>query len=219
MSNINTDQWNENSVIIQRSLLARIHRRLIIRLSKFYTIMADKDVLILDVGCGSGYFICEFYGKGYRRIYGIEPDGALLANIPAGMAEIHHDKAGAMSFPDATFDAVFVYGVLHHLQGVSGYIEAVGEMDRVLKPHGFLFIMEPGRLWMLHLVEFVTRLLGPFMAPLRALRAALEEERKDQEFFIKHHAVIRDYFLKKKYCYVVDRYFLYTWISTLQKRQ
>lgn len=217
MSNINTDQWNKNSLVLQRSFLARIHRSLIVWLSRFYTLMADKDVLILDVGCGSGYFIGEFHGKGYRHLYGIEPDGALLANIPAGIAKIHHDKAGAMSFPDATFDAVFVYGVLHHLQGVEGYSEALSEMDRVLKPRGFLFIMEPGRLWILHLVELVTRLLGPFMAPLRALRAALEEERKDQEFFIKHHAVIRDSLLKKKYRFIVDRYFLYTWIATSQK--
>lgn len=217
MSNINTDEWNNNFLVMQDSTLSRSHRSIVVGLSRLYELIPEKNVAILDVGCGSGTFIREFYNKGYRRIYGIEPDTALTANIPAGIAEIRNDKAGQMSFPDATFDAVFVYGVMHHLKGPEDYAAACREMDRVLKPGGVIFIMEPGRLWMIRMVELATRVLGPFSAALRALREALEEEREDVYSFIKNHPMIRGNFLDRNYLPVVDRYFLYSWVFTAKK--
>lgn len=217
MSNINTDQWNKNSIVMQSSALSRAHRSFVVRLSRLYELIPEKNSSILDVGCGSGYFIREFYSKGYHRICGIEPDTALTANMPSGIADIRNDKAGKIGFPDATFDAVFVYGVMHHLKGVEDYAAACREIDRVLKPGGRLFMMEPGRLWMITMVEFTTRLLGPFSAVFLALRDALEEEREDVHLFIKHHHVIRGHFLDQNYLPLVDRYFLYSWVFTAQK--
>ncbi|MBF0109600.1 MAG: class I SAM-dependent methyltransferase [Magnetococcales bacterium] len=218
MSNINTERWNQNSLVMQESWLARGHRHRIVALSRLYALLPDRQAAILDVGCGSGFFLREFYAKGYRRLHAIEPDVALIANIPEGIAQVRNDRMESMGFADATFDALFVYGVLHHLKGVAAYAAACQELDRVLKPGGRIFIMEPGRLWMLRMVELATRMLGPISPPLRALREAFEEERVDQEFFIRNHVVIRDRLMDRRYQVDVDKYFLYSWVFTAQKR-
>ncbi|MBF0296024.1 MAG: class I SAM-dependent methyltransferase [Magnetococcales bacterium] len=217
MSNVNTEQWNQNSLIMQESRLARWHRQRIIGLSRFHELITDRRAAILDLGCGSGFFLREFHTRGYRGLYGIEPDRALMANIPPGIAQVRDDKAEAIGFASATFDAVFVYGVLHHLPDLEVYAKACREMDRVLKPGGRIFIMEPGRLWVFKLVEWMSGWLGPMYPPLRALRASMEEERKEQEYFIEHHAIFREFFQKERYRTLADRYFLYTWIFTAQK--
>ena len=46
----------------------------------------------------------------------------------------------ALSFPDFTFDAVFDFGVLHHLPN---WRAALREVARVLKPNGQFFFEEP----------------------------------------------------------------------------
>ena len=49
-------------------------------------------------------------------------------------------STGAINFPDATFDLITVFGVLHHIPNVSFVIS---ELVRVLKPDGHLVVREP----------------------------------------------------------------------------
>lgn len=51
----------------------------------------------------------------------------------------HRMDAHALEFADASFDAVFGFGILHHLD----YARALDEIRRVLRPGGALIFIEP----------------------------------------------------------------------------
>lgn len=50
------------------------------------------------------------------------------------------DPMGKIDFPDATFDLITCFGVLHHIPNVSFVIS---EMSRVLSPDGIILLREP----------------------------------------------------------------------------
>jgi len=95
----------------------------------------------LEIGCGQGVvtrLLAERYGA---RVVASDYDPAQvslarerLAGLD-GPVEFRVVDARAMPFDDAEFDAVFSFGVLHHIPG--GWREAVAEIARVLKPGGW----------------------------------------------------------------------------------
>lgn len=97
-----------------------------------------RDKLVLDAGCGCGRFseIVAGYGA-----YVIGVDGsnhgpeAAAALVPQGVF-IQADLLN-LPFQDATFDAIFSIGVLHHTSNPQA---AFNELVRVLKPGGELAV-------------------------------------------------------------------------------
>lgn len=61
-------------------------------------------------------------------------------------------SATALPFPDATFDVVYSFGVLHHIPAVD---EAVSEIYRVLKPGGVFVVMVYNRTSINYYVEIL----------------------------------------------------------------
>ena len=91
----------------------------------------------LEIGCGQGA-VAERHGA---QVVASDYDPAQvslarerLAGLD-GPVEFRVVDARAMPFDDAGFDAVFSFGVLHHIPG--GWREAVAEIARVLKPGGW----------------------------------------------------------------------------------
>jgi SAM-dependent methyltransferase len=216
-TNVNTSQWNANSVVLIDSPLARAHRRLMLRLGGF-TSLVRKDMKILDVGCGSGPFLAFFWSQGYRDLAAIEPDPALTKNIPSSVkVDLRNCMAEKIDFPDASFDVVFVYCVLHHLKGLDAYRAVCAEIHRVLKPGGVVFISEPGRYRVFLAMEAAAYLLGFVSKTFKAFYGTMKEERPEQHFFLKNHNVIRQSLLSKGLRVLKDDYFFYSWIFTAQK--
>ena len=214
---LNSAEWQANSVVLIESRLAKLHRAVVIRLSGFFKLV-DKKARILDLGCGSGPFLAYFASKGYRSLCGIEPDAALIRNIPTGLpAEVKNCRAEAIDYPAASFDVVFIYCVLHHLKGAEAYRAACREVDRVLKPGGLVFVMEPGRYRLFLAIEVVVKLLGVFSRTFRAFAGTMVEEEEDQHFFLKNHRVVSEALLARGFQPVVDDYFIYSWIFTARK--
>lgn len=97
------------------------------------------DVKILDVGCGIGFWLVEFWERGCRNIYGIDisPRSIDLARkrcmLYGAIANISVGNAERMDFPDASFDHVNCFGVIHHTPHPQ---DAVREIHRVLKSGG-----------------------------------------------------------------------------------
>jgi ubiquinone/menaquinone biosynthesis C-methylase UbiE len=90
---------------------------------------------LLDLGCGAGAFACLLARKG-ARVIAIDLTEAAVRNArrtgeaTGDIYAVARVDAERMAFPDATFDFVFSWGVLHHTRNMD---TAIGEMARVLK--------------------------------------------------------------------------------------
>ena len=100
---------------------------------------------VLDVGCGQGVgvqILLEQFGAG--QVYGLDLDPQQVRRAQRrfagkfdGRVVLAVGSVDKLPFPDEYFDAVFDYGMLHH---VVNWQTGVAEIQRVLKPVGaFLF--------------------------------------------------------------------------------
>lgn len=214
---VNTQRWDENAAILISSPLSRLQRRTLLRRCRFSELVS-KDKRIMDLGCGHGPFLSYFWSEGYRSLGAIEPDPKLTKSIPSHIkADIKHCKAEKIDFPDASFDAVWVYGVLHHLKGLDAYRACCDEIKRVLKPGGVAFILEPGRYRLFLAMEAVAKVLGLVSKTFRAFSETMIEEEKEQHFFLQNHGEVRDRLKASGMQVLVDDYFIYTWLFTVRK--
>ena len=103
---------------------------------------------VLDVGCGEGQLSRVAAGvAGVREVVGIDPTWAQLeeagrrqAEVSPGAAAVRYlqGAAGALPFPDSSFDAAFACLVFEHIEGAEA---ALGEVGRVLRPKGTFLLM------------------------------------------------------------------------------
>lgn len=94
---------------------------------------------IVDIGCGTGEFAPLFP---IERYDGIDLDPANIAYAKRHYP--HRFQVGdalTLPFPDASFDAALICGVLHHLSDNDARA-ALAEVRRVLKPSGRALVME-----------------------------------------------------------------------------
>ncbi len=120
-------------------------------------LLKDSPLLrgrILDVGCGDGITDLsialrtgcrELIGidpfRGYERLPGIVASNGLPADLVPGSLRFLPEDANRLPFPDDSFDVVLSWGSVEHMAG--GYLQALREVKRVLKPEG-LFMVAPG---------------------------------------------------------------------------
>lgn len=94
---------------------------------------------ILEIGCGSADFsmsATEFA----RSVRCIDIDDSRLSpEIGRSSAIFERMDASKMSFPDGSFDAVFVYNALYHMRDEWDAILA--ESRRVLRENGSIFVI------------------------------------------------------------------------------
>jgi SAM-dependent methyltransferase len=98
--------------------------------------------LILDAGCGEGIDLASTALSDGCRVVGVElSDGGITASASRiaviDRAHLVQGSVLALPFPDATFDGVYSYGVVHHTVDPEG---AVRELARMLKPGGRLLM-------------------------------------------------------------------------------
>jgi ubiquinone/menaquinone biosynthesis C-methylase UbiE len=112
------------------------------------------DSVCLEVGCGNGNMALRIMdGMKPARLVATDLDIAQIEaaerqfrehypeGIPPGL-EVRPADMLRLPFPDAGFDVVFAFATLHHAgtthRDPSRLAEALGEVDRVLRPTGFL---------------------------------------------------------------------------------
>ena len=103
------------------------------------------DARVLDYGCGGGEVVQAGRESGYD-MYGVDVFyGGSNANenirrlgyLGTIVREIKH---GVIDFPDGYFDIIVNNQVLEHVEDID---MVVGEMDRVLKPGGYILCLFP----------------------------------------------------------------------------
>ena len=101
---------------------------------------------LIDVGCGGGAITAELAKMG-ARVIGVEPDPIQAeknrATAPVNNVTLLEGRAEALPAADHSVDGVMFFRSLHHVP--SNLMDtAIREAARVLKPDGFLYVVEPG---------------------------------------------------------------------------
>lgn len=118
---------------------------------------------MLDIGTGKAYLMDEAKDMGFD-CYGLEIC-AYAANIARGKhpGRVFSGYLHEANYEDGSFDVIFMTDVLEHL---SDPRSVLGEIQRILKPGGYLFIITPnsdsvtrkilGKNWFQYKYEHVT---------------------------------------------------------------
>jgi ubiquinone/menaquinone biosynthesis C-methylase UbiE len=102
-----------------------------------------KDRDVLEIGVGAGTDFVRWVQSGARAV-GLDLTDAGVALTRERLelygldAKVQQGDAENLPFPDASFDIVYSYGVLHHTPDTP---RAVSEVHRVLRPGGIALVM------------------------------------------------------------------------------
>jgi ubiquinone/menaquinone biosynthesis C-methylase UbiE len=97
-----------------------------------------KDLILLDVGCGTGINM-KVMGK-FGKVFGVDiSKDAIFFCKKRGLKNIYKSGIEKLKFKNNSFDVVTSLDVLYH-KGVKDDIRAMKELHRVLKPGG-CFVM------------------------------------------------------------------------------
>lgn len=97
---------------------------------------------VLEIGCGRGVGIEILLSLEADHVTGFDLDPRMVALAAQRLtkygdhARVFVGDAEAIDAPDASFDAVVDYGVIHH---IPGWQQALKEIARVLKPGGTFY--------------------------------------------------------------------------------
>lgn len=108
-------------------------------------LVALEGQVVIDVGCGDMTFSRSLVEYG-ARVLAVDPDAAQAALNRAAepTANLEFIEAGAEALPidDSSIDGVFFSFSLHHVPA-SLYPAVFAEVLRILKPTGYLCVIEP----------------------------------------------------------------------------
>ena len=131
MARVEQNHWwyVSTRALLLRLLNPRLHRR--------------GSGRLLDAGCGTGATGAWLADYGSVTALDVEPTAlAIYEELHPG-AVIEHGGVENMALPDNTFDGALCVTVLYH-RGVADPAGAVRELARVVKPGGWVCLMEPG---------------------------------------------------------------------------
>lgn len=102
---------------------------------------------VLEVGCGWGIGVETIFRHfGASEVVAFDLDADMveqarvrLAHYDPSKLRLYQGEATAIPEPEASFDAVFDFGIIHH---VPDWRKAVSEVCRVLKPGGRFYFEE-----------------------------------------------------------------------------
>jgi SAM-dependent methyltransferase len=157
-------QWSEASAkiskLIEKGIKASEKRFVFMKIENYFG--RDKDIRILDFGCGGGQLVYYLYFSGYKRAYGVDVapqiENVLFAR-KLGIGEVlffEYDRK-TLPFKDESFDLVVSEQVMEHVFDIEGYYR---ETARVLRNGGLAYLSFPHRLipydshsktWFIHL--------------------------------------------------------------------
>lgn len=93
---------------------------------------------VLDVGCGDGSRLFEYFKTAPKDFHGVEGSPELMAKAAAkGIKVVSFDLNGRWPYPDNKFDVVFSNQVIEHIHNCRLF---ASEAFRVLKPGGTAII-------------------------------------------------------------------------------
>jgi len=101
----------------------------------------DQSMSLLDVGCGRGTVLRNLRDR-FARVVGVDISSRNLDRLrqELGSVELHQASAHELPFPDASFDRVLLYGVLHYMPSWNHAGLVILELIRVSRPGGIVVV-------------------------------------------------------------------------------
>ena len=149
------------------------------------------ELAVLDAGCGTGAYSHAIIAR-VGRVDALDMSQGMLAEAraklsaeaQAGRIGFHQGSIGELPFAAASFDAVMINQVLHHLDDDAGHPahrRVIGEFARVLRPGGALVINSCTHeqlrhaYWYYHLIPEAGERMRRRFASFEALREMLTD--------------------------------------------
>ncbi len=92
----------------------------------------NRNIFILDAGCGNGNYAFYLSSLGYSNISAID----LFANIDTKVFEYQQSSIDSLPFRDRSFDFIYSNSVIYYLENPE---DGIVEFNRVLNDNGILF--------------------------------------------------------------------------------
>lgn len=113
-------------------------------LHQFFQVSHNSEIKVLDIGCGTGFFVKSCLDKGYKNVVGIDNsqeqiEVALKFDLPCKYVE---DTIAFLYEHTETFDVITMFDVLEHID-VDFQIKMLGAIYNSLKTNGKLIIRTP----------------------------------------------------------------------------
>ena len=98
-----------------------------------------KDVAVLEIGCGNGFFLQQLQQKRRVVVYGVEPSSEALAQAPNALrAQLQAGVFAPGLFPPASMDVICAFQTFDHVPEPNAFLQTV---QATLKPNSHaLFI-------------------------------------------------------------------------------
>ncbi len=121
----------------------------------------NKDIPVLDIGCGSGAWLNRLYQMGFRNLYGIDKDNCFIFNN-ANFRQVDIDKE-EVEFKNIKFGLITAIEVIEHLENIGHLIYLVSTH---LDDNGYFLLTTPN----IHSIEsrlrfFITGNIYHFSPP------------------------------------------------------
>jgi SAM-dependent methyltransferase len=112
-----------------------MHRRVHPEVLACLSALLNQAARVLEVGCGTGTYICALRELVGCDCVGLDPSAAMLEKLRGRACEVQALQASAaqLGLPDQSFDLVFSVDAVHHFVNRGA---AFDEMFRVLKRGG-----------------------------------------------------------------------------------
>ena len=103
---------------------------------------ADKDSAVVDVGCGYGRVLRILSREGYTDLTGYDFSPMMIERGRRECPEIRFEtmEEGKIPQDDESADAVILFAVLTCIISDEKQEELIGEIRRILKPDGILYV-------------------------------------------------------------------------------
>jgi SAM-dependent methyltransferase len=134
----------------------KVRRKVFIRLTKKYV---DPSIAysVLDIGCGTGFYIDRWLELGAKNISGIDITRISVENLSKKYPTLSFFQLDIsdnnLPFNAKTFDYISAFDVLFHIVDDNNFISALNNINYLLKPNG-IFIFSDN---FLHGNEIITK--------------------------------------------------------------